>query len=69
MADPNNKNCQVVVSTTARAAYNMETIMGDEAHLQSDVGNPVIGNENEEIGWVCDDAHGIEDDLIRYNLV
>ncbi|XP_071912376.1 uncharacterized protein [Coffea arabica] len=47
--DPTNKDWQVVISTTARAGYNMGTTMDVETYLQSDVGNPVVENENEEI--------------------
>nr|XP_027071970.1 uncharacterized protein LOC113696785 [Coffea arabica] len=38
--DPTDKDWQVVISTTARAGYNMGTTMDVETYLQSDVGNP-----------------------------
>ncbi|XP_071933830.1 uncharacterized protein [Coffea arabica] len=69
VADPTDKDWQVVISTTARAGYNMGTIMDVETYLQSDVGNPVVENENEEISWVREDGLGIEVDLSQYNLI
>ncbi|XP_027166667.1 uncharacterized protein LOC113766700 [Coffea eugenioides] len=67
--DPTDKDWQVVISTTARAGYNMGTTMDVETYLQSDVGNPVAENENEEISWVREDGLGIEVDLSQYNLI
>ncbi|XP_027182187.1 uncharacterized protein LOC113780602 [Coffea eugenioides] len=67
--DPTDKDWQVVISTTARAGYNMGTTMDVETYLQSDVGNPVVENENEEISWVRENRLGIEVDLSQYNLI
>ncbi|XP_071923098.1 uncharacterized protein [Coffea arabica] len=67
--DPTDKDWQVVISTTARAGYNMGTTMDVETYLQSDVGNPAVENENEEISWVREDGLGIEVDLSQYNLI
>ncbi|XP_027158442.1 uncharacterized protein LOC113760068 [Coffea eugenioides] len=67
--DPTDKDWQVVISTTARAGYNMGTTMDVETYLQSDVGNPVVENENEEISWVRKNGLGIEVDLSQYNLI
>ncbi|XP_027156247.1 uncharacterized protein LOC113757030 [Coffea eugenioides] len=67
--DPTDKDWQVVISTTARGGYNMGTTMDVETYLQSDVGNPVVENENEEISWVREDGLGIEVDLSQYNLI
>nr|XP_027120595.1 uncharacterized protein LOC113737586 [Coffea arabica] len=67
--DPTDKDWQVVISTTTRAGYNMGTTMDVETYLQSDVGNPVVENENEEISWVREDGLGIEVDLSQYNLI
>ncbi|XP_027103065.1 uncharacterized protein [Coffea arabica] len=67
--DPTDKDWQVVISTTARAGYNMGTTMDVETYLQSDVGNPVVENENEEISWVRENELGIEVDLSQYNLI
>lgn len=47
----------------------MGTTMDVETYLQSDVGNPVVENENEEISWVREDGLGIEVDLSQYNLI
>ncbi|XP_071918866.1 uncharacterized protein [Coffea arabica] len=67
--DPTDKDWQVVISTTARDGYNMGTTMDVETYLQSDVGNPVVENENEEISWVREDGLGIEVDLSQYKLI
>ncbi|XP_071940578.1 uncharacterized protein [Coffea arabica] len=67
--DPTDKDWQVVISTTARGGYNKGTTMDVETYLQSDVGNPVVENENEEISWVREDGLGIEVDLSQYNLI
>ncbi|XP_071932982.1 uncharacterized protein [Coffea arabica] len=67
--DPTDKDWQVVISTTARVGYNMGTTMDVETYLQSDVGNPVVENENEEISWVRENGLGIEVDLSQYNLI
>nr|XP_027122350.1 uncharacterized protein LOC113739326 [Coffea arabica] len=67
--DPTDKDWQVVISTTARDGYNMGTTMDVETYLQSDVGNPVVENENEEISWVRENGLGIEVDLSQYNLI
>ncbi|XP_071906106.1 uncharacterized protein [Coffea arabica] len=67
--DPTDKDWQVVISTTARAGYNMGTTMDVETYLQSDVGNPFVENENEEISWVRENGLGIEVDLSQYNLI
>lgn len=61
VADPVDTNWHVVISTTARGAYNMEPLADVETYLQSNVGDPVVENNIEEINWVREDGvDGVE---------
>lgn len=60
--DPMATEWNVVVSTVARAQYDMEPRVDTETFLQSDVCNPPVNSDNYEFNWVRDNVEGIEID-------
>ncbi|KAH6757747.1 hypothetical protein C2S51_038655 [Perilla frutescens var. frutescens] len=61
--DPTQQDWQVVVSTTARAHYNMESVADVETYLQSNICSPPVNAESSDFGWVREDVDGIEIDI------
>lgn len=61
--DPIQHEWQVVVSTTARAHYNMESTTDVETYLQSNICSPFVNEEIGDNGWVREDVDGVEIDI------
>ncbi|KAH6777596.1 hypothetical protein C2S51_008908 [Perilla frutescens var. frutescens] len=54
--DPTEQEWKVVVSTTARAHYNMESTIDVETYLQSNICIPPVTAEIGDFGWVREDV-------------
>ncbi|KAH6777734.1 hypothetical protein C2S51_009046 [Perilla frutescens var. frutescens] len=61
--DPTEQEWKVVVSTTAREHYNMESTIDVETYLQSNICIPLVTVEIGDFGWVREDVDGIEIDI------
>lgn len=60
VADPVDTDWCVVISTTARSVYNMEPLADVETYLQSNICDPVVENDIEDVNWVREDVEGVE---------
>ncbi|KAH6761097.1 hypothetical protein C2S51_018046 [Perilla frutescens var. frutescens] len=60
---PTEQEWKVVVSTTARAHYNMESTIDVETYLQSNICSPPITAEIGDFRWAREDVDGIEVDI------
>lgn len=61
--DPNGSKWKVVVPTSARARYNMESVIDVEAYLQSNIFELSGDIELGESSWVREDADGNDIDI------
>ncbi|XP_042383728.1 uncharacterized protein LOC121975883 [Zingiber officinale] len=60
--DPNDCDWHVIITTDARAKYNMQPMTDVDTYLQSYICNSEDCNEHEEVVWVRDDIAGVEID-------
>ncbi|KAG6520978.1 hypothetical protein ZIOFF_018043 [Zingiber officinale] len=60
--DPNDCDWHVIITTDARAKYNMQPMADVDTYLQSYICNSEDCNEHEEVVWVRDDIAGVEID-------
>lgn len=61
--DPIEPHWKVVISTSARARYNMESVIDVETYLQSNICELPSDVELGDSSWVHEDADGIEIDI------